>query len=103
MVYIMELWQSSFFEQGLRKMDTLLLILGALGLLAILISAYVFTVAARNYVSEEDSARAELSPDGERRQGERRSDRDVEFPMDLDGMQLGEDRRRHTDRRENLL
>ena len=35
-------------------MDVVLIILGVLGFGAIVIAAYVFTVAARNYVSAED-------------------------------------------------
>lgn len=37
-------------------MNTVLLILGILGIGAILIAAYVFTVAARNYVSDANSS-----------------------------------------------
>lgn len=37
-------------------MNTVLLIIGILGVGAILIAAYVFTVAARNYVSDSQSS-----------------------------------------------
>ena len=37
-------------------MNTVLLIIGILGIGAILIAAYVFTVAARNYVSDDQSS-----------------------------------------------
>jgi hypothetical protein len=36
-------------------MDTMLIILGTVGVTAILLSAYIFTVAARTYVSEQEA------------------------------------------------
>lgn len=45
-----------------NRMETVLIILGVLGFGAVLISAYVFTVAARNYVSD---SRTHLSDDAE--------------------------------------
>ncbi len=79
-------------------MDTLLLILGAIGLVAIVISAYVFTVAARNYVSEDESdgGAGEMQ---ERRREERRSGVQVTFPLSINGMELTRDRRRNAERR----
>jgi len=43
-------------------MNTILLILAVLSIGAVLIAAYVFTVAARNYVSEMDSQVDDDSP-----------------------------------------
>lgn len=37
-------------------METLLLVLGVLGFAAVVFSAYVFAVAARNYISDNDYA-----------------------------------------------
>ena len=84
-------------------MDTLLLILGVIGLFAILVSAYVFTVAARNYVSDDETSVYPGAHGQERRQRERRSGRPVEFPLTVDGVELTEDRRRQPDRRGNLF
>ena len=83
-------------------MDTLLLILGAIGLFAILVSAYVFTVAARNYVTEDERrygrgpapyAMVERSPI------DRRSGRPVTFPLTVNGILITRDRRVLPDRR----
>ncbi len=84
-------------------MDTLLLILGGFGLFAILVSAYVFTVAARNYVSEEEAISHPESPHRDRRRGERRSNEPVDFPLSVDGVELNTDRRRQPDRRGSLF
>jgi len=88
-------------------MDTVLVVLGVLGLGAIIISAYVFTVAARTYVSaEEDVHRRPVKvnnaiPPAERRTGgDRRSGQPVQFPLTLNGVVIPEDRRQLPDRRQ---
>ena len=87
-------------------MDTVLIVLGVLGLGAIIISAYVFTVAARTYVSAEEDAHrrpAKLNDSGKpwvKRSGEdRRSGVPVKFPLTIDGVVIPEDRRHLPDRR----
>ncbi len=86
-------------------MDTVLLVLGILGFGAVVIAAYVFTVAARNYVSENDSAgKADTvtSTDRaltERGQGDRRQLAQFDFPMTVNGILISAERRIMTDRR----
>ena len=86
-------------------MDVVLIILGVLGLGAIVISAYVFTVAARNYVSE-DELQDKLRPDMPSRplvprsRTDRRSGEMVQFPLTVNGVVISEDRRRLPDRRQ---
>jgi hypothetical protein len=87
-------------------MDAVLVTLGVLGLGAIIISAYVFTVAARNYVSDDHSSKRN-QPDGEpvpfvdKRSGtDRRQADPVAFPLKLHGRLILEDRRVNPDRRE---
>jgi len=89
-------------------MNTVLLILGILGIGAILIAAYVFTVAARNYVSD---ANVDELRDGNQDSPKRlyvvRSNQDrrqhtgvADFPLQLVSGELVEfDRRRDDDRR----
>lgn len=86
-------------------MDVVLVILGILGLGAIVISAYVFTVAARNYVAA-DEKHSRLSPSSRnasqmiaRRPGDRRSGQPVRFPLTVNGMLVMDDRRTRPDRR----
>jgi hypothetical protein len=85
-------------------MDVILIILGVLGLGAIVISTYVFTVAARSYVSE-DSRRYgwadEITPHTcvPRNPIDRRSDRPVTFPLTVNGILITHDRRSGADRR----
>ena len=86
-------------------MDVVLIILGALGLGAILISTYVFMVAARNYVSE-DSRRyggrvgeASQHPPIPRHPIDRRGGRTVTFPLTVNGLLITSDRRSLGDRR----
>jgi hypothetical protein len=83
-------------------MDAVLVTLGVLGLGAIVISAYVFTVAARNYVSEDYAhKRNRTAPIVEKRSGtDRRQADPVAFPLKLDGRLILEDRRVNPDRRE---
>ena len=85
-------------------MQTVLIILGVLGFGAVVISAYVFTVAARNYVSDknhngEDSDHGEklfvvrTIPDRRQQEGV------VEFPLALAGGEMVEMERREVQRR----
>lgn len=87
-------------------MNIVLIILGVLGLGAIVIAAYVFTVAARNYVSAEELARREESNNGSggkqlvaRSPVDRRSGTPVTFPLTVNGVVIPQDRRHQPDRR----
>ncbi len=83
-------------------MDVLLLILGILGVGAMLISAYVFMVAARNYVSEDDEQQRDRDGNFRRvtRSGsDRRSGASVSFPLMVNGILVEHDRRVSPDRR----
>ena len=90
-------------------MDTFLIILGLLGLGVILVSAYVFTVAARTYVSDQqpedwaDEADAPTQSDFVDRATEaRRQQTEVQaFPITVDGEVIEQDRRGGPDRRES--
>ncbi len=87
-------------------MDVVLIILGVLGFGAIVIAAYVFTVAARNYVSAEDNHRRRARNSAPPRQmvprspTDRRSGKTVQFPLMVNGILIPEDRRRIPDRRQ---
>jgi len=88
-------------------MQTVLIILGVLGFGAVVISAYVFTVAARNYVSEKqgDDEPAGRHHKGEklyvvRNSTERRLRETAVFPLELSsGEVIHLDRRRQPERR----
>lgn len=88
-------------------MNTVLLILGILGVGAILIAAYVFTVAARNYVSDADSPLEIIEDEGGKRLYVVRSSHDrrqftgkTQFPLTLPtGEVIAFDRRSQNDRR----
>lgn len=86
-------------------MDVVLIILGVLGIGAIVISAYVFTVAARNYVSADEkhhrnpASTRNASQMVQRSPGDRRSGQRVQFPLTVNGMLILDDRRVITDRR----
>jgi hypothetical protein len=86
-------------------MDAILTTLGVMGLGAIVISSYVFLVAARNYVSEDRrSFRANsLEPAPQnlcvRSSTDRRGDRSVTFPLTVNGILITSDRRTLPDRR----
>lgn len=83
-------------------MNTVLLILGVLGFGAIVISAYVFTVAARNYVSDDLGAEDSPPLAGNyilRAQNDRRQVQAGPFPITVDGITIVEDRRKLSDRR----
>jgi hypothetical protein len=80
-------------------MQTVLIILGVLGFGAVVISAYVFTVAARNYVSDKNHAANEPGEQERlfvvRTQPDRRTHQGVvDFPLTLpDGEVVEADRR----------
>ena len=88
-------------------MDTFLIILGVLGLGAILIAAYVFTVAARNYVSDNrhhdspSEASSSNSPTlTERSESDRRQIVTIaSFPITVNGVLIAVERRLLPDRR----
>ena len=87
-------------------MEIVLITLGIIGFGAIVIAAYVFTVAARNYVSTEDqhfqSQRAAAS--GEERVtrnpvNRRKNTVQPQFPMIINSAVVPRDRRKSPDRR----
>jgi hypothetical protein len=86
-------------------MDVVLIILGILGFSAIVISIYVFTVAARNYVSDDHDKyrnlrkRAARNEQIKRSPFDRRSHQAVDFPLTVNGLLITHDRRHHSDRR----
>jgi hypothetical protein len=86
-------------------MDVVLIILGILGFGAIVIAAYVFTVAARNYVSNDTHTshphRTHLRREGYvvRDPRDRRRAPPVQFPLTVNSVVIPEDRRVHPDRR----
>ncbi len=89
-------------------MDTVLIILGVIGFGAIVISAYVFMVAARHYVSEDGhELREGDGPNADkvvitRRSGDRRKGRPVNFPLVLNGTLVPRDRRHTPERRVDI-
>ena len=85
-------------------MDVILITLGVLGVGAILVSTYVFVVAARNYVSDEDSTEGRGKRRGPdqyvaRSPRDRRSGQPVTFPLMVNGILIEKDRRVLPDRR----
>ena len=86
-------------------MDTVLLIIGVLGLGAIVIAAYVFVVASRNYVSESDLPEQKAPTPATSRSFIDRNVRDrrevsrSDFPMTVNGMLIPVERRIMPDRR----
>jgi hypothetical protein len=86
-------------------METVLLILGILGFGAVVIAAYVFTVSARNYVSEHDrveksdTANSHNKIINERSLRDRRQRVQLEFPVTVNGIVIPNDRRILPDRR----
>jgi len=86
-------------------MDVVLITLGVLGLGAIVVSAYVFMVAARNYVSEETagSGRINGSEPVTRSEKDRRQGQAVSFPLMVNGILIQQDRRSHRDRRSQAI
>ena len=86
-------------------MDVILISLGVLGLGAIIVSTYVFMVAARNYVSDDsgqhpDNADRTPRPFVERSGRDRRSSQHVTFPLIVNGILIERDRRVNPDRRQ---
>ncbi len=86
-------------------MDVVLIILGILGFGAIVISAYVFTVAARNYVSDETDLGTGEPEDPARDGFVSRSGRDrrrrvaVQFPIAVNSVVITRERRQIPERR----
>ena len=86
-------------------MDVVLIILGILGFGAIVISAYVFTVAARNYVSDDadKGSYEQQSPARDafvtRTGRDRRRGVAVQFPLTVNNVVLTRDRRQIPERR----
>ncbi len=86
-------------------MDVVLIILGILGFGAIVISAYVFTVAARTYVSDE-ADQDSYDPQSPARDGfvmragrDRRRGVAVQFPITINSVVVTRDRRQIPERR----
>ncbi len=92
-------------------MNTVLIVLIAMGAIAIATAAYVFTVAARNYVSG-DEGRLEQSLSGNVRSPEyhvvrgiperRRTPNEAPFPRVIDGILVQRDRRSGQERRGDM-
>jgi len=87
-------------------MDVILASLGIMGIGAIAVSTYVFLVAARNYVSEDNRPAQGDSSDPAvphqlvaRRPTDRRGGRSVTFPLAVNGILITSDRRTLADRR----
>ena len=86
-------------------MDLVLIILGVLGFGAIMIAAYVFTVAARNYVSEDIHAETgHNARDGSgnylpRSPVDRRKNAPIQFPLTVNSVVINRDRRCNEERR----
>jgi len=87
-------------------MDVILATLGIMGIGAIAISTYVFLVAARNYVSDDNRPyRANSSEPASphqlvaRKPTDRRGGRSVTFPLAVNGILIAIDRRILADRR----
>ena len=86
-------------------MDTVLLVIGVLGLGAIVIAAYVFVVAARNYASEngqpqqKDPTLPTTRTFIDRNKRDRRELLRSDFPMTVNGMLIPVERRVMPDRR----
>lgn len=90
-------------------MDTVLIILGVVGVVAVVVSAYVFTVAARNYVSGDEDRRVDRWTSAQERERrvvrspvDRRSGRPVVFPITVNGIVVISDRRAHKERRQSV-
>lgn len=90
-------------------MDLILAFLGFLGLVAIAVAGYIFTVAARTYVSDDDRRRRRSVTPGmprpyvSRSNHDRRSNQPVTFPLTVNGVLIPVDRRRLPDRRRTTL
>ncbi len=86
-------------DRAQLTVNAILIILGVMGLGAIIISAFVFTVAARNYVSEDEQAQQDRRKPVARGSSDRRRGEVVSFPLTVNGIIVTEDRRRQPDRR----
>ena len=90
-------------------MDFILTLLGLIGIVAIGIAGYIFTVAARTYVTDDDRRRHHSAAGGiarpyiPRREDDRRSGQPVTFPLTVNGVLIPADRRRRPDRRSSAL
>lgn len=86
-------------------MGTVLTGIAVLGLGALLVSVYVFTAAARNFVSDDDSRDMQPEPGvlvsiNARSGDDRRKSTPVTlFPLTINGVVIPEDRRHLPDRR----
>ena len=85
-------------------MDSALIGIALLGLGALLISVYIFTVSARHFVSEDEAcARHDGRPLVPRQESDRRqSAAEITFPAIINGVLVREDRRQLPDRRRNV-
>jgi len=86
-------------------MDVILITLGVLGFGAIVVSAYVFMVAARNYVSDDSGHYPDTTDPAPRRlversTSDRRCGQPVTFPLMVNGILIEHDRRVNPDRRQ---
>ena len=83
-------------------MDAILTLVGVLGLGALIISVYIFAVAARRFVSDDDYEELVRRDDWVTRSGSdrRQNARPVLFPITVDGELITEDRRQGGDRRQ---
>lgn len=86
-------------------MDLILAFVGLLGIVAIAVAAYIFTVAARTYVSDDERRQRRgrfpgaPRPYVRRSATDRRSGQPVTFPLTVNGVLIPSDRRRLPDRR----
>ena len=77
-------------------MDTILTLVSILGLGALIISVYIFAMAARRFVTEDDYASSAANDDWVERSGQdrRQNTRPVLFPITINGELITEDRRK---------
>lgn len=89
-------------------MNALLAVIAVLGLAALIISAYIFAVAARSFVSGEESDMDKAISEAQglvpRRSNDRRkTPPPASFPITVNGVAIPEDRRKAPDRRKRPL
>lgn len=85
-------------------MDTILIVLGVIGFCAVVVSAYVFTVAARHFVSDDEFELDSEDPSQPREWSvrspyDRRRGHPVNFPLHVNGVLVPRDRRQLPERR----
>ena len=85
-------------------MNTVLVILAVLGLGAMVIAAYVFTVSARKNITDSYTGRNNATESGakphiRRSEFDRRQQPAGSFPITVNGMTIESDRRLYPDRR----